>query len=196
MTSKSQTSCKLDFRLAMGDQLPVRYKIGYNIVAMSQVSHDGLLYSQLLELDWLEGVLKHPEHPPVRGYNKVHVNVHVCISIVHFKVKHIKYVCTEEPLIVDPLGKGQGMLDLSILYKDIAQGPKNYSPYSSNTLRTSEKRTTSPQREKQLNLYSPQSVFPLIGGSTVVEMELKYYNPLPDRATHYAVHYLPSCEHW
>ena len=49
---------------------------------------------------------------------------------------------TWEPPIVDPLRKGHCMLDLST--KDIAQGPKNYSPYSSNTLRTSEKRITSP----------------------------------------------------
>ena len=37
---------------------------------------------------------------------------------------------------MDPLRKGHCMLDFSI--KDIAQGPKNYSPYSFNTLRTSE----------------------------------------------------------
>ena len=69
---------------------------------------------------------------------------------------HSVLECTVEPPIVDPPREGHCMLDISI--KDIAQGPKNYSPYSSNTLRTSEKRTTSPQRTKQLNLHYPQSV--------------------------------------
>ena len=71
-----------------------------------------------------------------------------------------KPVCTHmhtvEPPIMGPLRKGHCMLDLSI--KDTAWGPKNYSPYSSNTLRTSKKRTTSPWRTKQLNLYCPQIV--------------------------------------
>ena len=55
---------------------------------------------------------------------------------------HNRKSITVEPLTVDPPRKGHCMLDLSI--KDIAQGPENYLPYSSNILRTSEKRTTSP----------------------------------------------------
>ena len=51
---------------------------------------------------------------------------------------------TVEPPTVDSPRKGHYVLDLFI--KDIAQGSKNYSPYSSNA--TSEKRTTSPQWTK------------------------------------------------
>ena len=57
------------------------------------------------------------------------------------------------------------------IYKTSLQGtllevPKNYHPYSLNTLTTSKKRTTSLQRIKLVNLYCPQRV-PCSGGSTV-----------------------------
>ena len=49
--------------------------------------------------------------------------------------------------------KGHCMLDLST--KDLASGPKYNPPYS---FHIAEKKTTSLQGTKQLNLYSPKSV--------------------------------------
>ena len=65
-------------------------------------------------------------------------------------------IYTVEPLIKDPPRKGHCMLDFST--RDTDHGPKDTIPHSFCTLRTSEKRTTSLQVTKWLDLYCSQSV--------------------------------------
>ena len=78
------------------------------------------------------------------------VNMSLCVSAC---IRGWVYSETSDS---GPSKKGHNIKDLST--RDTARGPKNYLPYSFNTLTTSEKRTTSLQRTKLVNLYCPQSV--------------------------------------